>query len=259
MSSPIWALWAKERAEIRRNKLILITMASLPLILVLTVLGSDLMMVLAAASDKPPKFTPPPALAHLGAVDALLVLINDQYMFYLMMTPMILPTMIASHAVIGEKQARTLEPLLATPIATWEILTAKALAAAVPSTIIGWLSYGVTVLGIGLICTTDVFVESVRSVWLVGFVLVTPLLALFSTLFALAVSTRVQDVRVAQGISGTGVLPLIGFGTYIVIAKQHLSLTAMLVAMAVLLVLDVFLLWASVRLFSRESILCRWK
>ena len=33
---------------------------------------------------------------------------------------------VAAYAVIGEKQARTLEPLLATPLTTFELLAAKA-------------------------------------------------------------------------------------------------------------------------------------
>jgi ABC-2 type transport system permease protein len=258
MTPRVMALWAKERAEIRRNKLILATMASLPLILVATVLGTDLMLV-AAAADKPPKFVAPAALAHLDPTSALLVLMNDQYMFYLLMTPMIIPTMIAAHAVIGEKQARTLEPLLATPIATWEILAAKALAAAVPATIIGWISYGITVIGIAAICDAAVFLQSVRPLWLVGFALLTPLLALFSTLFALAVSTRVQDLRTAQGIAGIAVLPLIGLGTYLLLAKAYLALPTLLIGAALLLPLDALLLWIAVKLFSREDIICRWK
>ena len=39
----------------------------------------------------------------------------------------------AAHAVVGEKQARTLEPLLATPITTVELLVAKVLGALVPT------------------------------------------------------------------------------------------------------------------------------
>ena len=40
---------------------------------------------------------------------------------------------LAAHAIVGEKQARTLEPLLATPITTTELLVAKVLGALVPT------------------------------------------------------------------------------------------------------------------------------
>ena len=40
---------------------------------------------------------------------------------------------VAAHSVIGEKQARTLEPLLATPLKTSELLAAKVISAAIPA------------------------------------------------------------------------------------------------------------------------------
>ena len=40
---------------------------------------------------------------------------------------------LAAHAIVGEKQARTLEPLLATPLTTLELLMAKVLGALLPT------------------------------------------------------------------------------------------------------------------------------
>lgn len=66
-------------------------------------------------------------------------------------------------------------------------------------------------------------------------------------------------MRVAQGIAGMSVLPLIGLGTYLLIAKAYLSLQTLLIGAAVMLPVDLVLLWLAVRLFSREDIICRWK
>ena len=46
--------------------------------------------------------------------------------FFLMM-PLIIPMSIAAQSIVGEKQYKSLEPLLATPIKTGELLFAKAL------------------------------------------------------------------------------------------------------------------------------------
>ena len=43
---------------------------------------------------------------------------------------------VAAHSVIGEKQARTLEPLLATPLRTGELLAAKVISAAIPGVVL---------------------------------------------------------------------------------------------------------------------------
>ena len=89
-----------------------------------------------------------------------------------------------------------------------------------PATLIGWASYGATVAGIYAVAGYGVFLQAVRPMWTVGFALLTPLLALFSALAALMISTRVNDVRVAQGIAGVGVLPLVGLATYVILAGK---------------------------------------
>ena len=50
----------------------------------------------------------------------------------LVLTPVAGAMSVAAYSVIGEKQARTLEPLLATPITTFELLAAKVLGAFLP-------------------------------------------------------------------------------------------------------------------------------
>ena len=124
---------------------------------------------------------------------------------------------------------------------------------------LGWASYGATVAGIYAVAGYGVFLQSVRPLWTVGFALLTPLLALFSALAALMVSTRVNDVRVAQGIASIGVLPIIGFATYVILAGKYLTLSFVLLCTAVLVPLDLLLLVLATRLFQREAIICRWK
>ena len=58
------------------------------------------------------------------------------------------PVSIAAHAVIGEKQARTLEPLLATPVSTGELLVAKMLGALLPTLVISLAGLGLYLGGI---------------------------------------------------------------------------------------------------------------
>ena len=67
-------------------------------------------------------------------------------MFLLM--PMILPSIIAAYSIVGEKTNHTLEPLLATPVKTWELLTAKMLASFIPSMVLTWLAGSIFVVGV---------------------------------------------------------------------------------------------------------------
>src|SRR5262249_56895130 len=56
----------------------------------------------------------------------------QQFLMMFLLLPITGAMTLAAHAVVGEKQARTLEPLLATPISTLELLVAKVLGALVP-------------------------------------------------------------------------------------------------------------------------------
>src|SRR6476661_715048 len=60
--------------------------------------------------------------------------------------PLVVPITIASYSIVGEKQQRSLEPLLATPIKTWELLLAKALSAAIPGVLSTWWGFALFIL-----------------------------------------------------------------------------------------------------------------
>ena len=53
----------------------------------------------------------------------------QQFLMLFLLTPITGAMALAAHAIVGEKQARTLEPLLATPMTTFELLTAKVVGA----------------------------------------------------------------------------------------------------------------------------------
>jgi ABC-2 type transport system permease protein len=55
--------------------------------------------------------------------------------FYILL-PMIVPSIIAAYSIIGEKNNHTLEPVLATPVRRWQLLTGKMLSAV----IVTWIS-----------------------------------------------------------------------------------------------------------------------
>jgi ABC-2 type transport system permease protein len=71
----------------------------------------------------------------------------SSFLVLFQMIPMVVPLSIASHSIVGEKQNRSLEPLLATPVRTQELLLAKALAAAIPGVLATWLGYGLFAIG----------------------------------------------------------------------------------------------------------------
>ena len=59
--------------------------------------------------------------------------IFQQFLIVFLLMPVTGAMALAAHAIVGEKQARTLEPLLATPLTTLELLMAKVMGALLPT------------------------------------------------------------------------------------------------------------------------------
>ena len=74
-----------------------------------------------------------PSARALDPEAAIQASLFQQFLVLLVLSPVAASMSIAAHSVIGEKQARTLEPLLATPITTFELLLAKILGAFLPA------------------------------------------------------------------------------------------------------------------------------
>jgi ABC-2 type transport system permease protein len=200
----------------------------------------------------------PAELSGLNPSYALLILLNDQFMFYFLLIPMMLPVYIAAYSIIGEKETKSLEPLLATPVSTSELLVAKSLAATIPAVVLTWLSFIVLIIGGYLIMPEPVFLAMIRPVWIVGMVLLSPLLALLSVFSGVIISSRMNDPRAAQQVTGIFVVPILALSLVVLAGKIFLSVWMVILAATIALALDCVMLYFAVKLFQRETILTRW-
>jgi ABC-2 type transport system permease protein len=259
----IWAIIEKEWLDMRKNKMIIITMALLPVLMIGLILGTTYFMQRTPEEelnlDTGGSFGLPPELAALGNKEGFIVLMNDQYMFYLLLIPMALPVYIAAYSIIGEKETRSLEPLLATPISTAELLVAKTIAAVTPAVILAWLSFALTAAGMYFIASRVVFAQLVRPVWTLGMLLLSPLFALLSTTSGVIASSRINDPRAAQQVTVVFILPVIGASLAVLAGKIFLNVQILLWATAAVALVNLGVLWVAVKLFQRETILTRWK
>ena len=256
----IRAIVEKEIADARKNKMIVISMAMIPILLVAMVLGTAFFMLNSDDGMGEDEMSIIPAeLQDMDPVHAFLMMMNDQYLFYFLLIPMMMPVYIAAHSIIGEKETKSLEPLLATPISVWDLLVAKSLAAVVPSVVLTWLSFIVLIVGGYFIMPEPVFLAMIRPVWIVGMALLSPLLALFSVFSGVIVSSRMNDPRAAQQVTGIFVVPIIAFSLVVLAGKVFLSVPMVILAAAITLALDCVVLYFAVKLFQRETILTRWK
>lgn len=259
----IGAIVTKEWLDLRRNRAVISAMIGMPL--VLTIMSSTMMTLTARAVTRAEKAPPtkgmPEHLAQLTSDPRIATLMMTAFSALMLfsITPVVLPSIMAAHSVVGEKQSRSLEPLLATPIRTWELIVGKLLAILFPvliPSVVGYLAYAIVVLRVA---PHPVFLLIVSPRFLLTVGLVGPLAAVLSITFGIMVSSRAADLQTAQGISGLLVLPVIALGTAQLFGAVSLSVTAVLVQALVLLVIDVAMLLLCVSVFERETILARLK
>ena len=257
----VWTILRREFIETLRNRLLVSTIIIPPVILTVApiLLGSaigerELPAELAAAvlAQKPEwaSFTP----AELAGAFAV-----QQFLVFFLLMPAYIPLSIATFSIIGEKQARSLEPVLAAPISTVELLTGKAVAALVPGVLAGWVTYVVFVALASLVYGPALFGVVTDASWLAGVFLLGPAVGLSSVVAGVIVSSRVSDPRVAQQVGGVIIVPIVAIvlvqatGTILVGALGYTVLAV------IVLVIAIAGLRIGVRLFDRESILTRWR
>jgi len=254
----------KEWAEVFKNRLVLFTVLFLPLILAVIPLG---MLIAFNQSESFGAEMADPEIMQLAGqmctgldpMDCSLVYMLNLFVLMFMILPVSIPVTIAAYSIVGEKTTRSLEPLLATPITTVELLAAKIISAVVPAIGATWLAFAIFLVGAALLAPAAVFAEFFSAHWLLAIFIVAPLLTVLSTCVAVIVSSRVTDPRVAEQMAAVVILPLI-----LLIVGQSMGLVLidrrmMLVIGAVVLVIDVVLVYLAIRLFQRETILTQWK
>jgi ABC-2 type transport system permease protein len=177
-----------------------------------------------------------------------------------MILPLAIPVTISAYSIVGEKTTRSLEPLLATPITTAELLTGKSLAAAIPAILATYGAFALFALGAWiLIPNRALFLALMDARWLIAIFIVGPLMAIMSIDVSIIVSSRVNDPRVAEQLSMVVIVPLLAVffaqigGLIVINSKLVLGIAGGLIF------LDCILVYLAVRLFQRETILTRWK
>ena len=202
----------------------------------------------------------PPDFASLSQFELGQAIVGRQFSTLFLLLPIFIPSVLASYAIVGEKRERTLEPVLATPIRTWELLLGKMLAALIPALAITILSASVFVIGIVAFAVSDRVREIIVTPgWVLAVLVDTPLLALIGVALIVVLSSRVNDPRTAQQISSVLVVPVVALlfgqlaGVIVLGPAVALGIGAVLAAIAAGAV------WVATQLFQREVILTRWR
>lgn len=252
----------KEWSEVFKHRMVLLTITLLPVIF--TIL--PLVMLYATRSsgssgdlsDMPAQFSQ--ACGTMASQDCMQVYLVNQFLLLYMIMPLIIPITIAAYSIVGEKTTRSLEPLLATPITTIELLTGKILAAVVPAVLVTWICFAVFLLLLPVVGAGAAVQNYILGpTWLLAVAVIGPLMAVMAVILAVIVSSRVNDPRVAEQISAILILPImvVMFGQ--IAGFILINLQLILISIVVFFIVDIAALFLGASLFQRENILTRWK
>ena len=253
----------KEWAEVFKNRLVLSTVLFLPLLftaipLILLFTTRDAGME-DLTSDMPAQFAQL-CPEDLTGGECFQVYMVNQFMILFMMIPLIIPINIAAYSIVGEKTTRSLEPLLATPITTTELLSGKNLAAVIPAVLATWVGFGIYIIGAWIIVQSPEVISALLDpMWWIAVIVVGPLLAILAVNFSLMVSSRVNEPRVAEQLSALVILPVLALFFAQIAGLIIINRQIVLILSVILLLLDFLMVYLAVRLFQRETILTRWK
>ena len=192
-------------------------------------------------------------------IDQVLPMMFNMILMIFIIVPATLPTIIATYSIVGEKNNRSLEPLLATPTTDGELLAGKIFSAFIPSmgaTLLAF-TFGVVLLDIVLIPKVG-YPPLPNLTWILSMVLLAPTACLMSVLACVLVSSKVSDVRAAQQLGGFVVMPVVLLMLGVLAGFIFLSPVMIFVFAGLYGCLDLGLFFFVKAIFNRESILTKW-
>lgn len=198
--------------------------------------------------------------AGMSPAEALTRYLQRNFAGFYLLIPVTLSSIGAAYSIVGEKQQRTLEPILATPITDAQFLFGKLLAALLPGIACAWLAAALAAVGVDAVSWSR-FGSLVLPdrIWAIGVVLLGPLLGAAAVLTTMLASARATDPQAAMQFTGLALMP--AFFLLLAIFGRILTLHtgAAVAACALVGMLDVGLFRANVVKFRREEILTKWR
>lgn len=191
----------------------------------------------------------------------VLVYIMSLYFFapFFLIIPLMASSVIASDSFAGEKERKTIEALLATPISDSELFLGKILVSFIPSmmvTVFSFLIYS-TVVDVASFTILDGRLLLPNIEWIMLIFGVAPTVALAGIGLTVMISVKVKGFREAQQISAILVIPILIL-VFAQISGAIIFGPIMVGALIIAFVaLDLLVFRIGIRVFRREEILSK--
>jgi len=263
----IRALMLKDWRELARNKQAVAPLVMIPLLFAviiptaIIVLGNNAVLAssitgLRGFLDNLPDRVVPAGFSTAQTV-VYAVIVYFMAPFFLVI-PVMVASITASSSFVGEKERRTIEGLLYTPITDRELVLAKVLVSVIPSVLLTWASfliYTILVNALGASLMGGLFFPT--WTWAIIILAMVPLVAFQATSLIVAISGRSTTMQGAQSSAVLIMFPVIALVVGQATGLLLFDISIAILASAILLVLDVAVFMVVVGRFQRERIVTR--
>lgn len=255
----------KDLTAVRRSKSVIIPMLAVPVLLMIVLpalvglsaratrgVGVERML-----SSVPGDLARP--ILELPVEEQLIVLINGYLLAPLfLIVPLMVSAVLAADAFAGEKERKTLESLLHSPISARDLFLAKFLTAFLPAIAVSWIgfaAFAVVANGIAWPVMERIFVPT--RLWGVMILWVAPAVATLGLAVMVRVSARTSTAQEANQLGGAVILPLIflavGQSTGLLLVDWPIAMAIG----AVIWVIALALLRGGIKRFTRDALVAQ--
>jgi ABC-2 type transport system permease protein len=191
----------------------------------------------------------------------ILVYVMSLYFFapFFLIIPLMASSVIASDSFAGEKERKTIEALLATPLSDSELFLGKILVSFIPSmmvTVISFLIYSTVIDLVSFHLFNGRFLLP-NLVWIMLIFGLAPAVALASIGLTVMISARVKGFREAQQISAILLIPILALIFGQVTGAIFFGPIVIAVLLGAFASIDLIVFYVGVKLFRREEILSK--
>jgi ABC-type Na+ efflux pump permease subunit len=253
--SPLFTIVRKELLEMRRTRRFLLRFFVAPSFILLysfTALGN---VPHRSRGDATTLAGPHVSSEEIEAAEWF----SRSKVFLLMMLPMLFSAALVMQTMVVEKTAKTLEPLLVTPVKTHDLVLGKILAALIFPLLAGYLYLAVYV---GVACFLDKHSDMLRFLFsprpLIQAFLVMPVSAFANASLAMIIAVRSRDPKTGGLLSSLLTLPGIVLYGMQVALLEFLNQYILLVGVGAVLVLAGACVFFATEAFQREKVFERW-
>jgi ABC-type Na+ efflux pump permease subunit len=268
----IWAIARKDLKEVRQNKVAWGPAIAIPLIfaILMPILFSVLPQVMPVEDIQRELGDMDTLLKNLPpSIQAIFEGLKIEQMFVLYMTafmlaplflimPLMFSSVVGADSFVGERERKTMEALLYSPVTDMELFLGKVLAAVIPAIALSWLTYLVYIIVVN-VASFNLFGRiwfPLPTWWPLMFWL-TPAFALLGISATVMISARVKKFMEAYQLSGSLVVLVLAMVLGQVSGILFLGVGTVMLIGTLIWIVDAILIYLSVRNFKRSSLIAR--